>query len=426
METIFALASAPGKAGVSVVRLSGPEAFEGAERLVSSLPVSRGLRELHDSGGALLDEALVLVFRDGKSFTGEDVVEFHVHGSVAIVSAVLRQLSELPGLRQAEAGEFTRRALVNGRLDLAQVEGLSDLVEAETEAQRKQAIRVFSGHLGEKVERWRRDLIRAAALIEATIDFVDEDVPVDVYPEVVSLLDRVRAELDQEAAGVKVAERVRQGFEIAIVGSPNAGKSTLLNRLAGRDAAITSEIAGTTRDVIEVRMDLDGIPVTFLDTAGLRDAEDKIEEIGIAKARKRAAEADLRIHLLLPGESPILPVQTGDVVASTKSDLFESTGLSFSALTGAGVSDLISCVSGELQSRTASIGTAMRERHRISLLRGSESLFAATDLISQSEPIPDILAEEIRASIRSLDSLVGRIDVEDLLDEIFSSFCIGK
>ncbi|MCK4712193.1 MAG: tRNA uridine-5-carboxymethylaminomethyl(34) synthesis GTPase MnmE, partial [Marinosulfonomonas sp.] len=269
MDTIYALATALGKSGVAVIRLSGPLAFSAAKTLAGSLPEPRvaGLRSLCDADGVLLDQALVLTFAQGHSFTGEDVAELHLHGGPATIKAVLQTLGDIDGLRLADPGEFTRRALENGCLDLAQIEGLSDLLEAETEAQRKQALRVFSGALGDKAEGWRTDLIRAAALLEATIDFADEDVPVDVTPEVSMLLDSVMTALAKEAAGVQITERIRDGFEVAIVGAPNVGKSSLLNRLAGRDAAITSEIAGTTRDVIEVRMDLNGLPVTILDTA---------------------------------------------------------------------------------------------------------------------------------------------------------------
>jgi tRNA modification GTPase len=268
MDTIYSLATGRGKAGVAVVRVSGPRAVDCAEHLAGFRPTGRvpSLRRLHDGDGALIDEALVLFFASGQSFTGEDVVEFQTHGSPAIVAAVLDQLSSLDGVRLAEPGEFTRRALENGCLDLAQVEGLADLIDAETEAQRKQAVRVFDGALGERTERWRIDLIRAAALLEATIDFADEDVPVDVTPEVNQLTTGVLNEINREIAGSSAAERIRDGFEVAILGEPNIGKSTLLNALAGRDAAITSAVAGTTRDVIEVRMDLKGLPVTFLDT----------------------------------------------------------------------------------------------------------------------------------------------------------------
>lgn len=235
METIFALASAQGRAGVAVIRISGPNALSAAKTLTHSLPNDRvaGLRSLFDGSGALLDKALVLCFAGPNSFTGEDVVEFHLHGSIAVVQAVMKELSNRPSVRLAEPGEFTRRALENGRMDLAQVEGLADLIESETEAQRVQALKTVSGHLGDLVEGWRSSLIRSASLIEATIDFVDEDVPVDVSPEVRRILQSVRNELVREIEGSHVAERIRLGFEIAIIGPPNAGKSTLLNALAG-------------------------------------------------------------------------------------------------------------------------------------------------------------------------------------------------
>ncbi|HHC29859.1 MAG TPA: tRNA uridine-5-carboxymethylaminomethyl(34) synthesis GTPase MnmE, partial [Rhodobacterales bacterium] len=244
MDTIFALASARGRAGVAVIRISGPEATRACQKLCGSVPSQRGLRKIRGASGEVLDEALVLVFDQGRSFTGENIVELQVHGSTAVVEAVLRRLEGLDNLRLAEPGEFTRRALENGRLDLAQVEGLADLIEAETEAQRVQAQRVLSGALGQKAEGWRADLIRAAALLEATIDFADEDVPVDVSPEVLALIESVSGTLRIERDGVGIAERIRDGFEVAIVGPPNAGKSTLLNALAGREAAITSEVAG--------------------------------------------------------------------------------------------------------------------------------------------------------------------------------------
>lgn len=424
MDTIFALASAPGAAGVAVVRISGPRAFSAAESLAGDLPDPRraGLRIVRGSDGAMIDEALVLVFGQGASFTGEDVVELQLHGSTAVVSAVLRELSGIEGLRQAEAGEFTRRALENGRLDLAQVEGLADLIEAETEAQRRQAMRVLSGRLGEKAEAWRLDLIRAAALVEATIDFADEDVPVDVMPEVTTLLDRVLSGLQSEQRGAVVAERVRQGFEVAILGAPNVGKSTLLNALAGRDAAITSDIAGTTRDVIEVRMDLGGLPVTVLDTAGLRETEDLVESLGIQRARDRAASADIRV-VLADGEFlPEVELRDGDIVVQAKADLRGGEGVS--GKTGAGVSELVDRIRTELSGRAALIGTATRDRHRVAMELAEGHLKAAIALGTGGEA--DFIAEEIRSAVRALDSLVGRVDVENLLDEIFSSFCIGK
>jgi len=429
MDTIFALATAPGRAGVAVVRISGPDAMAAASLLGAKVAVGeRRLCRLMTAAGELLDEALVLSFKAPKSFTGEDVIELHLHGSQAIVAATLRELSKLNGLRSADAGDFTRRALQNGRLDLAQVEGLADLIDAETEAQRKQALRVLSGELGERAEAWRTKLIRAAALAEATIDFADEDVPVDVWPEVANLLTEVSAEMAREAEGVGVAERIRDGFEVAIVGAPNVGKSTLLNRLAGREAAITSEIAGTTRDVIEVRMDLGGLPVTFLDTAGLREATDAVEAIGIERGMRRAREADLRIYLLEPNDERVLELEDGDLVVLAKGDLLVSQEgtLAVSGLTGYGVDVLINRIEETLTGRAARVGVAMRERHREALMRSVGYLDAARHGIKGASDFPDLLAEDLRSAIRAVDSLVGRVDVEDLLDEIFSSFCIGK
>ena len=426
MDTIFALASARGKSGVAVIRVSGPEAFMAVSQLTGSVPSFRtaSLREVRH-GGKVIDHALVLTFGDGKSFTGEDVAEFHVHGSPAVVTAVLKALSSIPGLRLAEAGEFTRRALENNRLDLAEVEGLSDLIDAETEAQRIQAMRVFSGHLGAKVESWRSDLIRAAALLEATIDFVDEDVPVDVYPEVSALLKKVINSLSDEMAGADAAERVRDGFEVAIVGPPNAGKSTLLNALAGRQAAITSEVAGTTRDVIEVRMDLKGLPVTVLDTAGLRETVDEVESLGIDRARMRAEDADLRVILLdAPQSAPIIEPRMDDIVVAARADTI--CGADFSGITGEGVDTLIQSITSVLADRASTAGTVIRERHRVAIVRAHQALGIAQDRITESPELAELIAEEVRTSIRALDSLVGRVDVEHLLDEIFSSFCIGK
>lgn len=429
MDTIFALATARGKAGVAVIRVSGPKAFEVLNAMGAKQPPSRQavLRRLTGPDGGLLDEALVIAFDAGASFTGEKTVEIQTHGSVATVNAVLRTLADIDGLRQAEPGEFTRRALENDRLDLAQVEGLSDLVEAETEAQRQQAMRVLSGALGDKAEGWRTDLIRAAALLEATIDFADEEVPVDVSPEVRTLLSGVAVDLSEEIAGVAVAERIRDGFEVAIVGAPNVGKSTLLNALAGREAAITSEIAGTTRDVIEVRMDLDGLPVTILDTAGLRDTSDVIEGLGIGRARQRAISADLRVFLLSPDEEepPFTPVQ-GDIVLWGKSDVGHGRTPAISGKNGDGVRGLLEALADRLERRASRAGTAIRERHRMAMERAAAAIQSAQAQVDQGEASAELAAEELRGAIRALDSLVGRVDVEHILDEIFASFCLGK
>jgi len=423
MDTIYALATARGRAGVAVVRISGPRAHHALALLCDPPPVRIAkLRRLIWQGD-VLDEALVLTF-DQASFTGETSAELHLHGSNAVVARVLQVLSAIDGLRMAEAGEFTRRALENGKLDLTQVEGLADLIDADTEAQRKQAVRVLSGAIGQKVEGWRQGLLRAAALIEATIDFADEDVPVDVVPEVRELIDAVLLDLHKETASA-ISERIRDGFEVAILGAPNAGKSTLLNALAGRDAAIISDIAGTTRDIIEVKMDIAGFAVTLLDTAGLRETDDVIESIGVSRAISRAADADLRIFLLQSADEVLLTAPLpDDLVYLGKSDLNGGQGLS--GKTGQGIDDLIEKIGQILEQRTASAGVLIRERHRIAVQTGISALNAAKSALPRAGDQPELIAAELRVALNTLEALLGRVDVEMLLGEIFSSFCIGK
>lgn len=429
MDTIYALATARGKAGVAIVRLSGPLAWAAVQQLTQKLPEPRraALRNLKDASGTLLDQALVVLFEKDQSFTGEEVAELHLHGSSAVVNAVLNELGQVTGLRLADPGEFTRRALENGCLDLAQVEGLADLIEAETEAQRRQALNVLSGAVGERASRWRNNLVRAAALLEATIDFADEDVPVDVTPEVSGLVDAVLRELRAEVAGAKAAERIREGFEVAIIGRPNVGKSTLLNALAGREAAITSEIAGTTRDVIEVRMDLDGLPVTVLDTAGLRDATDAVETIGIERAVKRAAAADLRLFILdETGIPDLLDPQPDDIVVHGKADKQDRPLPRVSGRTGEGLEELVAQISGILSARSTGAVTITRERHRLAVIKAIGPLESVLSALERPHWQAELLAEQLRVGIRALNALVGHVDVEHLLDEIFASFCIGK
>lgn len=428
MDTIFALASARGKAGVSVIRLSGPRAHEVGAVLSGRLPPVRqaSVRNV-TANGTVLDQALVIAFAKGQSFTGEETVEFHVHGSVAVVSALLRVLADMPGCRSAEPGEFTRRALLNGMLDLTQVEGIADLIEAETEAQRRQALRVMSGDVGRRAADWRQRMVRAAALIEATIDFADEDVPVDVRPEVLDLISGLLTDLRNEVRGASARERLRQGFEVAILGAPNVGKSTLLNRLAGREAAITSDIAGTTRDVIEVRMDLSGLPVTFLDTAGLRETDDPVESIGISRAVERAEQADIRVVLLGPEGVPQgLQLRADDIVLRSKIDLEPSAGEGISARTGAGVDLLIATITNRLGAGLSDLSVVMHERHRIAIERAIQALESARNRIDSGFEATELAAEDLRSAIRALEVMIGRIGVENLLDEIFASFCIGK
>lgn len=430
MATIFAPATARGKAGVSIIRLSGPESHAAVAGLCGRLPaVQRASVRRLVWQGEPIDEALVLLFEAGHSFTGEAMAELHLHGSIAVVSATLRALSVQPGLRIAEAGEFTRRALENGRLDLTQVEGLADLIDAETEAQRKQALRVLSGAIGKRANGWRAQLIRAGALLEATIDFADEDVPVDVTPEVLLIIDSLLHDLRLEADGAMMAERIRDGFEVAIVGAPNAGKSTLLNALAGRDAAITSSIAGTTRDVIEVRMDVLGLPVTLLDTAGLRETQDQVESLGILRAVERANAADLRVFLLENAALPTgLAPKGDDIVVHGKADLLSigHEGIAVSGLSGQGLDVLMHEIGLRLENRANGAATLTHQRHRAGAMGAIFALEAALDEIRVDGSRVELAAENLRLAARSLDVLVGRVDVENLLDEIFSSFCIGK
>ena len=427
MDTIFALASAPGKAGISIVRLSGPLAIIVAEKLTKSKLKEKqpNLRVIYDSDNHFIDQALILIFSKPYSFTGENVVEFHLHGSSAVVSSVIKLLGNFKGLRSAEAGEFTRCALENGKIDLAQVEGLADLIDAETDAQHKQAARIFNGALGEKTKEWRAKLVKAGALLVATLDFADEEVPEEVTPEVEKLINMVLSDLDKEIIGVHTAERIRSGFEVAIVGAPNLGKSTLLNYLVGRDAAITSNVSGTTRDVIEVKLDLRGLPVTILDTAGIRKSDDKVEEIGISRALERSSLSDLRIVLTEDGEYPVgLKKRDTDIICIAKDDQGNLGGVS--GKTGAGIDRLKNNIWDILNNKAQYVGIATRERHKSSMVNAKKFLGNAVVSLRDGPEYYDITAEEIRAATSALDSLIGRIGVEDVLDEVFSSFCLGK
>ncbi len=427
MDTIFALASARGRAGVAVLRISGQLAHWAAGQLCALPPVRQaGLRVIRH-GGETLDQAVVLAFAAPHSFTGEDSVELHLHGSVAVVAKVSEVLARMDGLRPAEAGEFTRRAMDNGHLDLTQVEGLADLIDAESESQRKQALQVLSGAIAQKVAPWRADLLRAAALIEATIDFADEDVPVDVTSEVLGLLRHVQQDLVSEHARSGAAAAIREGFEVVILGAPNVGKSTLLNALAQREAAITSDIAGTTRDVIEVRMHIGGLLVTLLDTAGLRESDDVVENIGITRAKQRAESADLRIFLLQQqGEVFDVAPRPDDIVRLAKGDVTTQGAPAVSGKTGAGVEALLAEIANKLEPKTSAAGVFSRQRHMLALTTAEVALEKAITALPRSGDLPEVIAAEIRVALNALEGILGHIGVEDLLGEIFSSFCIGK
>lgn len=426
MQTIFALATARGKSGVAVIRISGPDAFMIGERLVGVLPEAGhfALRQIKTAKGEVLDQGLILTFAAPGSFTGEDTVELQTHGSIAVVQAVELAIEATNLARKAEAGEFTQRALLNDTLDLTQVEGLAKLIDAETEAQRKVAQASFSGELSEKAEVWRSKIIRMAALIEASIDFVEEDVPVDVVPEVKELMAELIKVLSQEVQGSVVAERLHDGFEVAIIGAPNSGKSTLMNALVGRDLAITSDTPGTTRDVIEARVDLKGLPVTFLDTAGLREAEDPVEKIGIERALDRALSADIRV-LLETGEEarPSQMADEIDLIYRSKIDIYGGVGVS--GLTGEGLDQMQDDVFNLLSDRVATVRSTITVRQRNGISNAVASLMAGQDVLEGTGEL-EIVAGEVHDALRSLDGVIGRVGVESVLGEIFSNFCIGK
>lgn len=420
MDLIFAEATPPGRGGVSVIRLSGERARAVAEALVGSMPEARHayFRPVVQSGETI-DHALAMWFASGSSFTGEEVAELHLHGAPVVVRRVGAALLDM-GARPADAGEFTRRAFLHGRMDLAEVEGLGDLLAAETEAQRKLALRAAGGELARKLTLWRDMLIEAGALVEVSVDFADEDVPDEVPPRVADLIADLRVALQQELAGFRSAERVRVGFDVAIIGPPNAGKSSLLNSLAKRDVAIVSDHAGTTRDVIELRFDLDGLAVTFLDTAGLRDSSDDIEQIGIERAQARARAADLRLHLSLTGSAVDDLWVPGDLLVRSHADLGGVGALAVSSLTGEGIGALLQKIHDILSERVSDAGLISHERQRAELA-------AAIEALDGAETLPaELLAESLRRANIALDRLLGRIDPDVYLDRIFSSFCIGK
>jgi tRNA modification GTPase len=431
-DTIFAPASGVGTAAIAVIRLSGPTADRVLLRLTGApLPPLRRatLRDLKDEAGELIDRALVLRFAAGASYTGEAAAELHCHGGRAVVAALLDVLGRHPGCRLADPGEFTRRAFEAGRVDLAEVEALGDLLAAETELQRRQAVRGLDGALHRRTETWREELIRAAALVEVTIDWADEEVPEDVEPEVARLLSGVRTGIAGELAASKGAERLRQGFEVAILGAPNAGKSSLFNALAGREAAITSARPGTTRDILELRYDLVGLPVVFLDTAGLRETSNEIEAAGVARAAERAGGAALRLFLRSedapPSAAEDLLWRPGDLRIWTKGDLCGGPGdMTISALLDEGLPEMLQRIEAELSSRHPLDGLVGNLRQRRALEVAIEALERAENELMGGEA--EAIAEDIRATFRALDRLIGRVGVEDVLGAVFATFCLGK
>jgi len=434
--TIHALATPAGRGAVAILRVSGPAAGAVLTELAGRrLPPPRvatrvGLRS--PATGEELDDALVLWFPGPASFTGEDVAEFHIHGGRAVIAGLVGALSTFPNVRPAEAGEFTRRAFDNGKLDLTRAEAIADLVDAETAAQRRQALRQMEGGFGRRCDGWRDRLLRASALAEADIDFSDEDIPDGLSIEAARTVGLVAEEIARLLTDGRRGEKLRDGFSVVLLGAPNAGKSSLLNALAGRDAAIVSARAGTTRDVIEVRLDLGGRPVILADTAGLRETNDEIEEEGVRRARARASHADARLLVFdaaLPPDPATLAMADGlSLILINKIDLasppaFDGPSLPVSARTGIGLDALeawLIAAADEVVGRGEDVAVT-RERHRLALEETREHLERAL-----SAPSPELAAEDLRLAVRALGRITGRVDVEDVLDLIFREFCIGK
>lgn len=443
-DTIFALATAPGRAGVAMVRISGAEAALALRDLAGTLPPPRQAQRARirdPRSGEILDDGIVLYFAAPASFTGEDVAELHLHGSRAVLAAVFAALARLPRFRLAEPGEFTKRAFLNGKLDLTTAEAIADLVDAETAAQRRQAVRQLGGEFGRRCEDWRGRLIAAQAQLEAEIDFPEEGLPAAQWASARRALGLVREEIAGELADDRRGERVRDGVVVAILGPPNAGKSSLLNVLARREVAITSHLAGTTRDVIEVALDLGGYPVVLADTAGLRAGVDIVEEEGVRRAYARAASADLKLVVLdatQPAEAAGLRalIDARTIVVANKIDLLgigddagwvdrlgAGSAARCSVKSGAGIAALIErlgrAVEESLTAGAAPLVTRVRHREALQSCVAALDRFAAADL-------PELAAEDLRAAARALGRITGRVDVEDMLDALFREFCIGK
>ena len=442
--TIYALSTGPGVSGIAVVRVSGKEAAEVVKQLTGDdLPVPRvaTLKKInYINTNNLIDEGVVIWFPGPNSYTGEDLAEFHVHGSRAVVSALHSSISGIKNCRFAEPGEFTKLAFQNGKINLLKAEGIADLVSAETEIQRKQAVEIMSGKSSDKFTSWRAKLLKILAHVEAKIDFPDEDLPKDILDEIQKTSNQVSKEIEKVLDDQKVGERIREGFKIAIVGPTNAGKSSLLNYLSKRDVAIVSEIAGTTRDVIETHLNLDGYPVVVSDTAGIRESKNEIEKKGIKLALNRAEDADLKLIIVdaksvdftsvlkeLIDENAILVVNKSDLIAgNVNNELKKYDYILVSIKNNLNLDKLILKIKKKLENKFISYGDILitRERHRqhleqcISYLKNFKNKNGSEDY--------DKAAEDLRLATRHLGMIVGKVDVEEILGSIFNDFCIGK
>lgn len=438
-DTICALASGPPPSAIAIIRISGPAVAEiGAKLLSFGLPEPRraALTSIHDAAGQEIDHGIAVYAKGPASYTGEDTLELYVHGGRAVIEHALTALTALPGVRLAEAGEFTRRAFEAGKLDLTKAEGIADLIEAETLGQKQQALRQVSGGLSATYENWRDELTGLIALVEVMVDFPDEgDVSSEASAPLRGKLTALMAEIDTALGDGGIGERIREGFRVAIIGAPNAGKSTLLNRLAGREAAIVTATPGTTRDVIEVRRTLAGQVIWFADTAGVRETADEIEAEGVRRALRAAEEADLVIALTDGAEpspaTPPLPPGVDVIRVINKSDLGPAPTAGadhvISAKTGAGIADLEQDIAARISSRVASIEAPVitRARHRERLLMGRASLAAALAALDAGDGF-ELVAEDLRMAVRQFAAVIGQVDVEDVLGAVFSKFCIGK
>jgi len=447
-QTIFALSSGRSPSAIAIVRLSGQQAGSALTLLAGKIPGPRQATRvlLRDANRQPIDDAIVLWFPGPSSATGEDVAEFHIHGGRAVLAALFAALSTIENVRAAEPGEFTRRAFENGKLDLTEAEGLDDLIHADTDRQRRQALRQLKGLLGDRARDWRARIIEASALIEAGIDFADEgDVPAELIAPALARIETLLGEIQQVLAGHGRSERLRDGLVIAISGPPNVGKSTLINQLARREVAIVSPHAGTTRDIIEVQLDLDGYPVTVIDTAGLRETDDPVEQEGVRRARARAAEADLVLWLIdaehdssAPGggAAPTWLVRnkidldpvTASVTTQSRDARRQGQGEAMFAISASrsdGITELIAALVGFAQEffGVTESGLISRIRQRELLQQTAASLERGLAVIGKGE---ELAAEDLRAAAYSLGRLLGRVDVEDILDVIFREFCIGK
>jgi tRNA modification GTPase len=440
-QTIFALSSGRAPSAIAIVRVSGPQAGRVLSALAGKMPAPRLATRalLHGPGQWPIDDAVVLWFPNPASATGEDVAEFHIHGGRGVLAALFAALSSFEDVRAAESGEFTRRAFENGKLDLTEAEGLDDLIHADTDRQRRQALRQLKGLLGDRARDWRAQIIEASALIEAGIDFSDEgDVPAELIAPALAKIKTLLTQIEEVLAAQGQSERLREGLVVAIAGPPNVGKSTLINLLARRDVAIVSPHAGTTRDIIEVQLDLDGYPVTVIDTAGIRETDDPVEQEGVRRARARAGEADLVLWLAEADDAPIAHEGSAPVwLVRNKIDLARAdvgAGASggrpmaefrISARRGLGVSELIGALVTFAQNYfgAGEGGLITRERQRKLVQETADSLRRCLAVAGKGE---ELAAEELRAAAFSLGRLLGRVDVEDILDVIFRDFCVGK